>query len=138
MSSSQLGEGLVQIASDSTLSQAFHDANDLEGKVTILRELGYDVNASDFINLAHLIAEINAKPISNSPSDEDLSAAQGGFAGDIIGSSIGLGFGAYFGGVGGAALGMRIGKELGSVIDQAIGAVLKNDTYDKLNKTFSA
>jgi hypothetical protein len=129
MSSSQPGEGLVQIASDLTLSQAINDANDLEDKVIMLRELGYDVDASDFSDLVHLTAEINAKPIADSLSDEYLSADHGGFAGDIVGSSIKLGLGIYFGGVGGAAPGMRTGKELASVIDQAVSAALKNETY---------
>jgi predicted ribosomally synthesized peptide with nif11-like leader len=137
MSSVQLGEALLKVASDPGLTEAFSTADCLDSKISLLKQLGYTIDASDFAALAQAVGEANIREELSNLSDADLSAAQGGFLGDIAGASIGLGLGAFFGGIHGASFGLQVGKVLGNVIDEAIGAVVKNETYDKLNKIFS-
>jgi hypothetical protein len=138
MSSAQLGEALLNIAEDPGLTEAFTAADGLDAKICLLREQGYTVDSSDFKELAQAVAEAKTNGHLSALSDEDLAAAQGGFFADIAGASIGLGLGAFFGGLAGAGLGIQVGKTLGNVIDEAIGSVIKDKTYDKLNKIFTA
>lgn len=134
MTSTQLGEALVKVAGDLELANAFAAADCLEDKVSMLRKHGFDVDPSDFAGLAKVVMEVQSK---GELTDEELRGAQGGFIGDIIGSSIGLGLGAYFGGIVGASLGLEVGRQLGAVIDDAIGAAVKSDVYDNMNNIFS-
>ena len=138
MSSAQLGEALLNIAEDPGLTEAFTAAGGLDAKICFLREQGYAVDSSDFKELAQAVAEAKTNGPLGGLCDEDLAAAQGGFFADIAGASIGLGLGAFFGGIAGAGLGLQVGKRLGDVIDEAIGSVVKDKTYDKLNKIFTA
>ena len=109
----------------------------LEGKVSFLKEQGFDVDASDFEGLAQVVVEAKAKQEFGDLSDQELSAAQGGFFGDVLGAGIGIAVGTYFGAQAGAAIGGALGYGVGKVIDAAIGSVLGSETYNNLNDIVS-
>ena len=137
MSHQQFGQALLKVAGDAMLTESFAAADSLDAKVSFLKEQGFDVDYSDFVGFAQVVAEAKANEHSDELSDQELAAAQGGFFVDILASSVGLGLGIYFGSVPGASLGMAVGSRLGAVIDAVIGSVAKSETYDQLNQTFS-
>lgn len=139
MSKEQLGEALVKVANDPALTETFAAAGSLDAKISLLREQGFDVDSSDFLNFAQAMLECKAAQ-EESPaelSDEELTAAQGGFFGDVLGAGIGAAVGSFFGATAGAAIGGAIGYGLGTVVDSAVGAVVKSDLYNDLNKIVS-
>jgi predicted ribosomally synthesized peptide with nif11-like leader len=139
MSKEQLGEALLKVANDPGLTKTFAAAGTLDAKISLLNEQGFDVDSSDFLNFAQVMLEAKAakEESSDELSDEELTAAQGGFFGDIVGAGIGVAVGSFFGAAAGAAIGGAIGYGLGTVIDSAVGAVVKSDLYDELNKIVS-
>ena len=97
MSKDQFGQALLKVAGDASLTEAFALSPSLEGKVSFLKEQGFDVDASDFEGLAQVVVEAKAKQEFGDLSDQELSAAQGGFFGDVLGAGIGIAVGTYLG-----------------------------------------
>jgi predicted ribosomally synthesized peptide with nif11-like leader len=139
MSKEQLGEALMKVAGDQSLTEAFAAAGTLDAKVTLLKEQGFDVDSTDFLNFAQAMIEAKAVNPGSSEelSDEELAGAQGGFFGDVLGAGIGAAVGSFFGAGVGAAVGGAIGYGLGKVVDAAVGAVVKSELYDQLNSIVS-
>jgi predicted ribosomally synthesized peptide with nif11-like leader len=139
MSKEQLGEALLKVASNSGLTETFAAAGTLDAKISFLKEQGFDVDSSDFLNFAQAMLESKAAQQESSEelSDEELTAAQGGFFGDVLGAGIGIAVGTFFGAQVGAAIGGAVGYGLGTVVDAAVGAVVKSDLYDQLNSIVS-
>ena len=137
MSKDQFGQALLKVAGDASLTEAFALSPSLEGKVSFLKEQGYDVDVSDFEELAQVVVEAKSKQEFGDLSDQELSAAQGGFFGDVLGAGIGIAVGTYFGAQAGAAIGGALGYGVGKVIDAAIGSVLGSETYNNLNDIVS-